>query len=140
LDRFNHPSSTILSTFPRTLIKTSYYYIRSKSLIALYSTQQEHPQVSSSGYEPYAFTSSPAQTIEYNYKIQRSLLPPASSTNQDKGNQPLRIFSFGSEFNRCLIAPLKCVHLKKTKSNVISAETKQTLLPKKTICNNQMSS
>ena len=48
MDRFNHPSSTILSTFPRTLIKTSYYYIRSKSLIALYSTQQEHPQVSSS--------------------------------------------------------------------------------------------
>ena len=47
---------------------------------------------------------------------------------------------FGSEFNRCLIAPLKCVHLKKTNSNVISAETKQTLLPKQTICNNQMSS
>ena len=45
---------------------------------------------------------------------------------------------FGSEFNRCLIAPLKCVHLKKTKSNVISAETKQTLLPKQTICNNHM--
>ena len=62
-----------------------------------------------------------------NCKIQRSLLPPASSTNQKKGNQPLRIFSFGSEFNRCLIAPLQCVHLKNTKSNVISAETKQTL-------------
>ena len=87
-----------------------------------------------------ALPQSPAQTIEYNCKIQRSLLPPASSTNQDKGNQPLRIFLFGSEFNRCLIASLKCVHLKKTKSNVISAETKQTLLPKQTICNNQMSS
>ena len=46
-------------------------------------------------------------------------LPPTTSQN----------IWFGSEFNRCLIAPLKCVHLKKTKSNVVSAETKQTLLP-----------
>ena len=30
-------------------------------------------------------------TIEYNCKIQRSLLPPASSTNQNKGKQPLRM-------------------------------------------------
>ena len=38
MDRFIHPSSAIRSTFPRTLIKTSYYYIRSKSLITLYPT------------------------------------------------------------------------------------------------------
>jgi len=37
---------------------------------------------------------------------------------------------FGPEFNKCLIAPLRCVHLKKTKTNWISAETNQTLSPK----------
>ena len=45
-------SSNFHDTFhvSRNLIKTSYYYIRSKSLIALYSTQQEHPPGVSSGF------------------------------------------------------------------------------------------
>ena len=47
-------SSKVHDTFhvSKNLIKTSYYYIRSKSLIAFYSAQRTHTRSSSSGYEP----------------------------------------------------------------------------------------
>ena len=60
--------------------------------------------------------------VRYNCKSSAHCYHQHQAQIKTKVTDLSEFFWFDSEFNSCLIAPLKCVHIKKTNSNVISAK------------------